>query len=234
MVSAVIVAAGSSRRMGFDKLTALLGGRPVVEHSLRALVGSGQFGEVVLVAAAGRMVEWQEWAGRVGQESGVAVRLVEGGAERQESVAAGLAALDPSAELVAVHDAARPLVSSDDIRRVVGEARIHGAASLAHPVVETLKRADDDGWVAGSVDRTGLWAMETPQVFAVDLLRAAYASAQALGVPLTDEVTAVEASGGRVRLIASLSCNLKITHPLDLALAEKLMLAGPGHPASGS
>jgi len=227
MVSAVIVAAGSSRRMGFDKLAALLAGRTVLEHAVRALAGCGEFAEVVLVTSGDRLAAVQGWAEMVTRDTGVPVRCVRGGAERHDSVAAGLAAIDPAATLVAVHDGARPLVAAADVRQVVSMARAGGAASLAHPVVETLKRADDAGRVTGSVDRTGIWAMETPQVFAVEVLRGAYAAALARGDVLTDEVSAVQAAGREVRLVSSTTCNLKVTHPADLALAERLVVDGP-------
>lgn len=220
MISAIIVAAGSSRRMGFDKLGAPLAGRSVLEGTTRALAGSGEFGEIVLVTSPERWAEAQVWVGAVVEETGVLVRFAPGGSERHDSVAAGLAAVDPAAGLVAVHDGARPLVSVNDLRRVVAEARGCGAASLAHPVVETLKRADEDGAVSEGVDRDGLWAMETPQVFDIGLLRDAYAAALARGETLTDEVSAVQGAGRSVRLVASTSVNLKITHPQDLALAE--------------
>jgi 2-C-methyl-D-erythritol 4-phosphate cytidylyltransferase len=224
MTSAIIVAAGSSRRMGFDKLAATLAGRPVLEHAVRALAVCGEFGEIILVTNPGRWPEAQAWADAVARETGVPVRLAEGGAERHDSVAAGLAALDAAAEFVAVHDGARPLVLAADLRRVVAEARRSGAASLAHPVVETVKRADAAGGVTASVDRDGLWAMETPQVFAVALLREACAAARARGEKLTDEVSAVQAVGHPVQLVASTALNVKITHPQDLALAETLMI----------
>jgi 2-C-methyl-D-erythritol 4-phosphate cytidylyltransferase len=223
MTSAIIVAAGSSRRMGFDKLAATLAGRPVLEHAVRALAVCGEFGEIILVTNPGRWPEAQAWADAVARETGVPVRLAEGGAERHDSVAAGLAALDAAAEFVAVHDGARPLVLAADLRRVVAEARRSGAASLAHPVVETVKRADTTGCVTTSVDRDGLWAMETPQVFNLSLLRDAYAAALARGEKLTDEVSAVQAAGHPVRLVTSTTLNLKITHPQDLAFAETLL-----------
>lgn len=225
MTSAIVVAAGTSRRMGFDKLAAMLAGRTVLEHAVRALAATGEFGEIILVTSPARRDEAQAWIDAVIRETGVPVRWAGGGAERQDSVAAGLAALDPVATLVAVHDGARPLVRADDVRRVVAEARTTGAASLAHPVVDTLKRADDAGRVSGSVDRTGLWAMETPQVFAVEVLRNAYASALAHGQSLTDEVSALEAAGHPVTLVPSTPGNLKITHPGDLVMAGLLMRA---------
>lgn len=206
--------------MGFDKLGAPLAGRSVLECTTRALAGSGEFDEIILVTSPERWAGAQVWVGAVVEDHGVPVRFAAGGAERHDSVAAGLAAVDRAARFVAVHDGARPLVSVDDLCRVVAEARRCGAASLAHPVVETLKRVDADGCVSASVERAGLWAMETPQVFELGLLRDAYAAAFARGEMLTDEVSAVQGAGRPVRLIASTSVNLKITHPQDLALAE--------------
>jgi 2-C-methyl-D-erythritol 4-phosphate cytidylyltransferase len=223
MTSALIVAAGSSRRMGFDKLAASLAGCSVLERAVRALAGSGEFGEVILVTGRDRWDEVCGWVAVVAAELQVPVRWAPGGAERSDSVASGLAAMSPEAVLVAVHDGARPLVSAEDVRRVVAAARVSGAAALAHPVVETVKRADAAGCVTGSVERDGLWAMETPQVFQTALLRAATAAARARGENPTDEVTVVQAAGCPVQLVASTSPNLKITHAHDLALASSLL-----------
>lgn len=208
--------------MGFDKLGALIGRRPVLEHTLRALAASEVFGEIVLVTSPERWADSQIWVLPLSRETGAPIRFCPGGVERQDSVAAGLAALDPTAAFVAVHDGARPLVSAEDVKRVVSKARESGAASLAHPVVETLKRADAAGCVTGSVDRTALWAMETPQAFGVGLLREAYAAARARGETLTDEASAVQAAGHPVHLVPSTSLNLKITHPQDLVVARLL------------
>jgi len=226
MVSAIVVAAGASRRMGFDKLAAVLAGRSVLEQAVRALAASGEFDELVLVVGDDRRAAALEWASATAREFRLSVRFARGGAERHDSVAAGLAALDPASTLVAVHDGARPLVCAEDVRRVLAEARQTGAAALGHPVVETLKRSDEAGWVCESVDRASLWAMETPQAFHLPLLREAYASALAAGWLLTDEVSAVQAAGHRVRVVASSQLNLKITHPQDLAVADSWMARG--------
>lgn len=223
MIAAIIVAAGSSRRMGFDKLAASLGGRTVLENTVRALAACGAFQQLVLVASRGRWEQSRAWLKEVTKEFRVIVSFAEGGAERHESVAAGLAALPGKVEWVAVHDGARPLVCAEDIQRVVEAARRAGAASLAHPVVETVKRASADAVVTGTVDREGLWAMETPQVFRFSLLREACQAAIARGEKLTDEVSAVQAAGFPVQLVSSSSLNLKITHPQDLRLAERLL-----------
>ena len=125
--------------------------------------------------------------------------------------------------IVAVHDAARPLVTSSAIAVAVAGAKEYGAVSLAAPVVDKLKRADDSGAVSGNVDRTGLWAMQTPQVFRRDWLKAAYELIVADGNAVSDEVSAVQAAGFPVRLLANSNWNIKITYPLDLDLAEKLI-----------
>jgi 2-C-methyl-D-erythritol 4-phosphate cytidylyltransferase len=151
------------------------------------------------------------------------VRRVAGGVVRQDSVAAGLAALAAGARLVAVHDGARPLVSPADIDRCVAAAGEHRAAALARRVTETLKRSDADGFSTAAVSREQLWFMETPQVFEIPLLLEAYAAVTARGLAVTDEVSVLEAIGVRVKFVESAHPNLKITTPADLALAEALL-----------
>ena len=131
--------------------------------------------------------------------------------------------MSPETRIVAVHDAARPLVTPVTIARAVAVAQEYGAVSLAAPVVDTLKRADDSGAVSGNVERAGLWAIQTPQVFRRDWLQAAYEMIIAGGKAVSDEVSAVQAAGFPVRLLANSDWNIKITYPRDLDLAEKLM-----------
>jgi 2-C-methyl-D-erythritol 4-phosphate cytidylyltransferase len=151
------------------------------------------------------------------------VRRVDGGDERHRSVAMGLAAIDPAAEFVAVHDGARPLVSPADIDACVAAASDFRAASLARRATETMKRADENGFCIESVCRENLWCMETPQVFETALLREAYRLLEDRGLAVTDEVSAVQELGIKVKFIESRHPNLKITTPADLALAEALM-----------
>jgi 2-C-methyl-D-erythritol 4-phosphate cytidylyltransferase len=147
----------------------------------------------------------------------------DGGADRQDSVARGLAAVDPDTRWVAVHDGARPLVSPEDIDCCVGAALEHGAATLARKATETMKRSDANDFSTEAVSRENLWCMETPQVFAISLLRKAYEAVTARGLTVTDEVSAVQAIGTKVKFIESRHPNIKITTPADLALAEALM-----------
>jgi 2-C-methyl-D-erythritol 4-phosphate cytidylyltransferase len=218
MLSAIIVAAGSSQRMGFDKLLALLGDRPVLAHTLEAFEQTSCVDEIILVARAERVAEFQEL---VEQSAFKKVRnVVAGGAQRQDSVRAGLEQLRPEAGYVAVHDAARPLVTPEQIERVFVLAREHGGAALAEPITDTLKRADENRFVSGGVSREGLYAMQTPQIFSRKLLVDAYAAVAAHNLSVTDEVSAVEHLGAKVLLVPNEEFNIKITYPRDLLLAQ--------------
>lgn len=203
--------------MGFDKLGADLCGKPVLRRTLEAFENCGDVDAIVVVAAEDRKEAILSWGlGRV-------VAVVEGGAARHDSVSRGLAALPENTELVAVHDGARPLVSSEAISECVTMARGTGASALARPVTDTVKRVDGERAVSGSVERAGLWAMETPQVFAADVLRSAYERIMKRGEVVTDEVSAVQSNGGRVYLVESVAPNLKITFPRDLEVASALL-----------
>jgi 2-C-methyl-D-erythritol 4-phosphate cytidylyltransferase len=215
--SAIIVAAGASQRMGFDKLAAPLAGMPVLQRTLAAFLATDVISEIIVVCPQ------QRWDSLMHDGFTKPVRHVAGGARRQDSVANGLAALSDTAELVAVHDGARPLISPDDITRCVEAACEFGAVSLARRVTETLKRADADDCNAHTVAREHLWFMETPQVFAVSLLRHAYAVVAATALEVTDEVSAVQAVGTRAKFIAASSPNPKITMPSDLRLAAAIL-----------
>lgn len=215
MFCAVIVAAGNSRRAGFDKLAALLDGVPVLRRSVDAFVEAGA-AAVVVVCPPSR---WEE-TGLASAAFPIPVLRVDGGAERQDSVAAGLAALPEGTQMVAVHDGARPLVTPAGIRSCLEAAEDTGAAACAHPVVDTLKRADARGYsLPEPVSREHLWGMETPQIFNLALLQRAYAHVAEQGLVVTDEVSAVESVGVSTRLV-QVGANLKITLPGDLELAE--------------
>jgi 2-C-methyl-D-erythritol 4-phosphate cytidylyltransferase len=216
LCSALIVAAGSSRRMGFDKLAANLAGVPVLRRTVETFARAASISEILVVCPEER---WRLLSGSFSKP----LRRVDGGAERQDSVAAGLEALAPESTLVAVHDGARPLVAVADIDRCVVAASNAGAVALARRVADTLKRADSADFCAESVSRERLWFMETPQVFAVDLLRRAYERVRTEGLAVTDEVSALEQIGHRVKFLESSVPNLKITTPADLALAEALI-----------
>lgn len=218
-VSAVIVAAGSSRRMGFDKLLAPLAGVPVLLRTLRAFEECDEVGEIVVVASGDVERAVESWRGDLAKLSGV----VPGGAERHLSVWNGLEAVSATAENVAVHDGGRPLITSAQIARCVHRARQAAAVACARPVTETLKRANSAGCIVESIDRTNMWIMETPQVFRRALLLEAYQNVLEEGVAVTDEVSAMQMLGVPVCVVENTSPNIKITFPSDLALAERLI-----------
>jgi 2-C-methyl-D-erythritol 4-phosphate cytidylyltransferase len=221
MICAIIVAAGSSRRMGFDKMLSLIGDKPVVAWSIERFERCSQIDEVILVVRPDRRAEFQKVVDKFGFTK---VRgLADGGSARHLSVWNGIHQLPEGCTLVAVHDAARPLVSSDLIGECVKLAMKCGAVSLAAPVVETLKRADAEQSVTGSVDRSELWAMQTPQVFRSDWLLDAYKRIVDSGHSVTDEVSALQHAGYPVRLLRNTDWNIKITFPNDVRLAEKLI-----------
>lgn len=215
MFCAVIVAAGSSRRAGFDKLAAPLAGVPVLRRSVEAFVAAG-CAAVVVVCPESR---WQE-VGLGAAAFPIPVLRVDGGAERQNSVEAGLNALPEGTRYVAVHDGARPLITPQGIVACLAAAQQTGAAACAHPIVDTLKRADATACsLPEKVSRDNLWGMETPQIFDLSMLRRAYACVAEQQLVVTDEVSAVEALGIATRLV-QVGPNLKITLPGDLELAE--------------
>ena len=221
MLTAIIVAAGSSNRMGFDKLFALLGDKPVVAHTLAAFERTECVDEIILVGRADRLPELQELVRRV--EAKKVRHVVSGGELRQDSVRAGLNLIAPDARYVAVHDAARPLISAEQIGSVFEASRVHGAAALAEPITDTLKRGDENHFVCGGVDRAGLYAMQTPQIFSRDILVEAYEAVAEKNLSITDEVSAVEQLGRKVFLVPNDEFNLKITYPRDLLLAQSFL-----------
>jgi 2-C-methyl-D-erythritol 4-phosphate cytidylyltransferase len=206
--------------MGFDKLLAPLAGRNVLWHSIHALATCPEVRRFTLVTRRESFEEMRRLAESAAM--GKAVLVVAGGAERHLSVSAGLETLDEEG-FVAIHDAARPLVTPEAVAGCLGLARINGAASCASPVADTVKRGDESGMVAGSVDRAGLWAMQTPQIFSNALIRKAYAKVLEEGALVTDEVSAVERLGLPVALYHNADWNLKITFPRDIALAELVL-----------
>ncbi|MEK7952241.1 2-C-methyl-D-erythritol 4-phosphate cytidylyltransferase [Luteolibacter soli] len=218
--AAVIVASGTSRRMGFDKLAAEIHGRSVLAHTVDAFMRASGISRVVLVCPEERfrLLEDEVYTKPIDR--------VDGGEHRQDSVANGLAILGAEDMLVAVHDGARPLVRPEAIDECIEAARKFGAATLAHAVADTLKKADAEGFSRYPVDRTNLWAMETPQIFRTSLLRRAYAGILERQTIVTDEVSVVEAMGISTKLVVSAFPNPKITVPADIALATALLMQG--------
>lgn len=222
MLTAIIVAAGDSRRMGFDKLFATIAGRPVIAHTIHAFERAGCIDEIIAVAREDRRGEIQTI---VRDENFKKVRsIIPGGKHRQDSVRAGLDHLEAATTYAAIHDAARPLITAEQIELVFEQCRIHAAASLAEPISDTLKYADAGFFVTGSADRHQLYAMQTPQIFERQLIEDAYRAVYADNTWVTDEVSAVERLGRKVILVPNKDLNCKITYPRDLALAEFVLM----------
>lgn len=209
---AVVTAAGSGERLGagIPKAYVMLGGRTVLEHAIDGLLSSGVIDRIVVAAPAERVAETAALlAGRAD--------VVEGGAERPDSVLAALNAAG-SPKFVLVHDAARPLTPPEQVRRVVAALREGMRAVIpVLPVTDTIKAVDANGVVLGTPERAGLRAVQTPQGFDADLLRRAY---QRFGdSPVTDDASLVENLGTPVHTVAGDTLAFKITTPLDLRLA---------------
>ncbi len=221
--AAVIVAAGSSTRMGgVDKILAPLGELPVLAHTLYAFQDSPAVDDIVVVTRPDLL----ERVGALCQKYGFhkVSKVVAGGETRLESVRAGLREVPSQTTVAAIHDGARPLVSQEIIRRTVDKAVASGAAVPAVPIADTVKRAEG-GWTAETVDRAALRAVQTPQVFEFGLIRAAVEKALEDGADLTDDCAAVERLGMKVALTEGSRENLKITTPLDLVLGEAILEA---------
>jgi len=233
-VAALVLAAGRGERLGasIPKAFLALAGRPLVVRAIEALAARPEVERIVPVLPAADLARFAALAPDfLGADKLGAP--VAGGAERQDSMRAGLAALPDGVELVAVHDAARPLVRPEDVGRVIAAAARTGAALLAVPVRDTLKRVRD-GRVAGTLPRAECWAAQTPQVFRLELLREALAKAEAEGFRGTDDAQLVERLGAPVEVVEGDPANLKITWPEDVALAEEIWSRAHGARPSGS
>ncbi len=213
--TALLLCAGKGERLGagVDKALVPLAGRPLFAWSLEALERTPAIDRIVVVGPVRRLKETLAAAGLAPRK---VVGWCEGGRERQDSVARGLALVPQDASLVAVHDCARALVTPELVGRVVADAAAHGGAIAALPLADTLKRAAL-GVIETTVPRQGLWCAQTPQVFRREWIVAAHAAA---GRAATDDAALVEALGHRVHLTPGEPHNLKITTPRDLELAE--------------
>jgi 2-C-methyl-D-erythritol 4-phosphate cytidylyltransferase/2-C-methyl-D-erythritol 2,4-cyclodiphosphate synthase len=231
----VIVAAGSSTRMaGVDKVTAPIAGRPLLAWTLEPFTADETIGRIVVVVAPRRVDGLQAAAWIPGRAT-----VVAGGERRQASVAAGVAELErsgtPADRVVLVHDAARPVIRPGVIRRVMEATAQHGAAIPAVPVVETLKRVGDDGTIATTVDREGLWTAQTPQGVRLGILREAWARFPPDGPDVfTDEAALLEACTIPVHVVPGDPDNLKVTHPADIGRAASILAAGAGRVGFGA
>lgn len=218
--AAVIVAGGSGVRFGGDKMTTPLGGVPVLARTLLAFQGSDMIDEIVVVARRDRIQTVTDLCREYGISK--AAQVVAGGDTRAASCYAGVTAVSDRTELIAIHDGARPLVTERVIEDAMWLAHKHTVAVPAVPVRDTIKRAED-GVVVDTPPRAQLFAVQTPQCFQADIIRAALANAVRNQPDVTDDSMAVEAIGGKIFLSQGSEENIKITTPLDLALAEAII-----------
>lgn len=220
--TALVAAAGSSSRMGgVDKLMEFLDGVPVLMRTLTALQLADAIDEIVIAAREEALVDISALCKTYGITK--CTKVVRGGENRCHSVLLAALEASPNAALLAVQDGARPLVTPGLIDRVVEAAARCGAAAPAIPVKDTIKTAAEDGAVTGTPDRSTLRAVQTPQVFEADLLKAALQSALENGAAVTDDCSAVERLGKVVYLVDGDEENLKITTPMDLVVAEAIL-----------
>ena len=216
---AVIVAAGSASRMGgIDKVMAELGGEPMIRRTVGAFQHADAITSLVIVTREDLIRPISALC----REMDKVVAVVAGGSSRQESVHLGLNALPKGTKLAAVHDGARPMISWEVIDRTVRAANTYGAAAPAIPVKDTIKVVQG-GLVKETPDRATLQAVQTPQVFDFDLLRGALKKAETDGAQVTDDCSAVERLGMKIKIVEGDERNLKVTTPLDLKIAELLL-----------
>lgn len=222
-VAAVIVAAGSGTRMGpgVDKLFFEIAGRPIVAHTWARFDAAPGVDELVLVVRDGMQEEFRKLAAEAGFKK--PFRLIVGGKERQDSVWNGLQALAADCEIVAIQDGARPCTSLAVIEATIAAAREMGAAVAAQRVTDTIKESDGGTRVAKHIDRSRLWAVQTPQTFRTEVIRRALAAVRERGALVTDDTAACELIGQPVALVESREPNPKATSPSDLPYLELLL-----------
>jgi len=216
---AVIVAAGTASRMeGIDKVMAPLGGEPMILRTARAFQECDAIREIVIVTREDLIVPIMDLCAKFQKVKAVVV----GGKDRPASVQAGLNAQSEKVKLAAIQDGARPLITWQVIDRTVRAANTYSAAAPAIPVKDTIKIVQG-GVVSATPDRRTLQAVQTPQVFDIDLLRAALKKAREDETPITDDCSAVENLGMSVKIVEGDERNIKVTTPMDLKIAEMLL-----------
>ena len=223
MTSAIIVAAGKGVRMGpnTDKLFLEVNGLPIVAHTWGRFDAASVIQEIVLVVREGMQSSFEQFAAKAHFKK--PFRFVAGGSERQDSVWNGVEALSPKTEIVAIQDAARPCTTLTLIEATIEAARMHGAAVAAQAVTDTIKESGDGDFIERTIDRSRLWAVQTPQTFRVEVIRKALVEVRRRGLQVTDDTAACELIGQRVKLVVSPEPNPKLTRPEDLPLVEALL-----------
>ncbi len=218
---AIIVAAGKGTRMGTDKLWLEVQGIPIVGHTWRTFDRSEVIDQVILVVREDRQQEFQDLAQQIQVRK--PFYFAPGGKERQDSVWNGLQCCSEDCEMVAIQDAARPCTHPTHIRACLDAAREHGAVVAAQKVTDTLKRVDGALSIESTVDREGLWSVQTPQVFRFEVIRKAMQSVRDQGLVVTDDTAACESIGYSVKVVPGDHPNPKVTFPGDLPYISWLL-----------
>ena len=225
-IAAILPAAGLGTRMGSDqpKQFIEIDGMPLVIFTLRRLAACGAITDFFVATRAEEVVSLQDKVAKAGL--GRPARVIHGGDTRQQSVANALAQVDPATEIVLVHDAVRPFITSEQTTRVIAEARLRGAAILAIPAIDTVKEVkraslpEDVALITATIPRERVVMAQTPQAFSYSILREAFKKAEQDGVTGSDEAVLVERLGREVFAVLGSERNLKITKPADLELAR--------------
>ncbi len=219
MISAILLSGGLGKRMQTSepKQYIPLHGKPIILHSLEALLKAPFFSEIAIVCEDAHKPLFAPY------ESKVKIVFAPPGKERQDSVFSGLCKLSPSTKFVCIHDGARPLLLEKDLLAVIAEGKKSGAATLATPVKMTIKETDANLCVQRTLDRARLFEIQTPQVVSYSLLKEGYQKAAALGKTLTDDASAIELLDHPVQLVLGSESNIKITTSEDFLLAEILL-----------
>jgi 2-C-methyl-D-erythritol 4-phosphate cytidylyltransferase len=215
---------GTTTAAAADKLFLEIAGKPVVGHTWLRFDQHPCIDALVIVVRPGMESTFSELACRLPLRK--PFHLITGGTERQDSVWNGFQSLPEGTRLVAIQDGARPCTSRRTIEDTLRAASAHGAAVAAQRVTDTIKQSADGQWIQSTLDRSRLWAVQTPQCFRVEVIKAALAEARARGVVLTDDTAACELVGHRVRLVECDAPNPKVTRPADLAGIEALLCCG--------
>lgn len=221
MCSAVVLAAGSSERMGTDKALMDLGGMPVLARTLLAFQNTPLVDDIIVVTRMDKVLEIAGLCKKFGISK--ASQVITGGATRAESALAGVSAVKCKAKLIAIHDGARPLVTQELIERTVYAAKDNMAAVPVIASTDTLKAVDGSGFVTATVDRAHTVRVQTPQVFDADLIKGALTKAAGEGLAITDDCSAIEMMGVKAATVEGDANNIKLTSPHDMLFATAVL-----------
>ncbi|MDD2480715.1 MAG: 2-C-methyl-D-erythritol 4-phosphate cytidylyltransferase [Lutispora sp.] len=227
MNTAIILAAGKGSRMnaGMNKLYVNIKGKPILAHTLDVFFACNHIYEIILVIGDGEEEMCRENVlDKI--ESSKPVKLVIGGKERRDSVYNGLKNVCKDADVILIHDGARPFITEETIEESIKQALLYTAVTIGIPAKDTIKEIDKEGFVENTPNRSNLWLTQTPQTFMRDVIVQAYESSNGDRAAVTDDATLVERMGIKVKMIRGSYDNIKITTPEDIALAEAILESG--------